>query len=166
MPDTRQHQTPEKEVMLGAFRAKRATPLHDGFELDPEMILFAKDQGQDPVSEFGAFCDHHRAIGSTFKDWKAAWRTWVRKAKRFNQGGKSNGASRSGITLSRLTRSDASQRTQLSTEFLAASKLQLTKLARHFRRDLDEMELLTYVWAFGICHQKLLRAPVRERSRP
>jgi hypothetical protein len=50
-----------------------------------------------------------------------------------------------GITLSRLTRSDASQRTQLSTEFLAASKFQLTKLARHFRRDLDEMELLTYV---------------------
>ena len=44
-----------------------------------------------------------------------------------------------------LTRSAANQPTQLSSEFLAVLRFQLTKLARHFRRDLDEMELLTYI---------------------
>jgi hypothetical protein len=44
-----------------------------------------------------------------------------------------------------LTRSAANQPTQLSSEFLVVLQFQLTKLARHFRRDLDEMELLTYI---------------------
>jgi hypothetical protein len=29
------------------------------------------------------FLDYHRAKGSVFKDWIAAWRTWMRNAARF-----------------------------------------------------------------------------------
>lgn len=31
------------------------------------------------------FLDHHRAKGSTFKDWDSAWRTWMRNAVEFSQ---------------------------------------------------------------------------------
>jgi uncharacterized protein YdaU (DUF1376 family) len=94
-PDTR-HQTPEKEEKLEAPRTKRATPLLDGFELDADLMLFAEENGVDPFGEFAAFRDHHKARGSTFRDWPAAWRQWVRKAKQFNQGGKASGTGSSG----------------------------------------------------------------------
>lgn len=34
------------------------------------------------------FVDHHTARGSTFKDWPAAWRTWMRNAVKFSSNGK------------------------------------------------------------------------------
>lgn len=64
---------------------KRATPFLDGFELDAEMIAFANEYGVKPVEEFARFRDHHKAKGSAFKDWKAAWRTWVRNAVEFRK---------------------------------------------------------------------------------
>jgi len=34
-----------------------------------------------------AFIDFHRAKGSVFKDWTAAWRTWVRNEIKFSRKG-------------------------------------------------------------------------------
>jgi hypothetical protein len=76
-------------------RPKRATPLMDGFELDTDMILFANENGVDAEREFAAFRDHHKAKGTVFKDWVAAWRNWVRNAKKFDRAG-SIAASRGG----------------------------------------------------------------------
>ena len=33
--------------------------------------------------ETDAFLDHHRGKGSVFKDWAAAWRTWMRNSVKF-----------------------------------------------------------------------------------
>ena len=60
------------------------------FDLTDEMRQFARQNGvADPAAESAAFCDYHRSKGSTFKDWLAAWRTWVRNAKKFAGKGKS-----------------------------------------------------------------------------
>lgn len=37
----------------------------------------------DPAQQTAQFLDHHRAKGSTFKDWTAAWRTWMSNAQRY-----------------------------------------------------------------------------------
>lgn len=37
----------------------------------------------DLVQEFAAFTDYHRSKGTTFKDWNAALRTWMRNARKF-----------------------------------------------------------------------------------
>lgn len=29
------------------------------------------------------FLDHHRAKGTAFRDWTAAWRTWMRRSRSF-----------------------------------------------------------------------------------
>lgn len=52
----------------------------------------AAEHGSNP-GEWQAFCDYHDSKGSRFKDWDAAWRTWLRNAKRF--GSHTNG--RSGV---------------------------------------------------------------------
>lgn len=36
--------------------------------------------------ETARFLDHHRAKGSVFKDWAAAWRTWMSRAAEYNGG--------------------------------------------------------------------------------
>lgn len=57
------------------------------WQLDREMRLFAADHGiADPDAEFEKFKDFHLARGNTFKDWCAAWRNWVRNAKKFDRG--------------------------------------------------------------------------------
>lgn len=70
----------------------RKTPFLDGFELDAEMIEFANAKHVDPIPEFDKFRDHHKAKGSLMKDWRAAWRTWVRRSPEFNGG--NNGSAR------------------------------------------------------------------------
>ncbi|WP_157043615.1 hypothetical protein [Nitrobacter hamburgensis] len=39
----------------------------------------------DGANEFDRFIDHHRAKGSTFADWEAASRTWLRNSVKFAQ---------------------------------------------------------------------------------
>jgi len=70
------------------LRAKKiAHPILPSWELDADMRLFAIDRGILNVDEtFAAFKDHHLARGSLFKDWRAAWRNWVRNAKKFDRG--------------------------------------------------------------------------------
>jgi hypothetical protein len=51
--------------------------------------------GTSPHPEARGFVDHHRGKGTTFKDWAAAWRTWLRRAPGFNGGGgRANGPAR------------------------------------------------------------------------
>jgi hypothetical protein len=90
-PETETEREKEAEIdSAPAERPKRATPFLDGFELDADMIQFANEHAVDPVKEFAAFRDYHKSRGNAFKDWVAAWRTWVRNAVKFN-GGKGNG---------------------------------------------------------------------------
>lgn len=47
------------------------------------MRVWAVEKGvaSDRIGgETERFLDHHRANGKTFKDWNAAWRTWISRA--------------------------------------------------------------------------------------
>jgi hypothetical protein len=63
--------------------AKRGTQLPRTFALTGDMRRWAKETfgaGPPLAEEFQRFCDYHRARGSVFRDWEAAWRNWMRKA--------------------------------------------------------------------------------------
>ncbi|MGA4995934.1 helix-turn-helix domain-containing protein [Nonomuraea bangladeshensis] len=53
------------------------------------MHKWARDNGirADLALETAQFLDHHRAKGSNFRDWPAAWRTWMRNTLKFAQQG-------------------------------------------------------------------------------
>lgn len=82
---------------------RKRTSLPVGFLLSEKMQAFAQSKGLDPpriAREFERFCDHHRAKGSLFADWEAAWRTWVGNAveySRKNGGGQGGGYKWNGI---------------------------------------------------------------------
>ncbi len=80
---------PSVEVLTSASAAaekpkpKRATALPDCFEPDDTAVGLASQLGVDLAGELAAFADHHLAKGSTYRDWQAALRTWLRNAARF-----------------------------------------------------------------------------------
>jgi hypothetical protein len=61
----------------------------DGFFLDDDLADHAAEKaGWDhgrAFEEFSRFENHHRAKGSIFADWRAAWRTWVSNGIRFDR---------------------------------------------------------------------------------
>jgi hypothetical protein len=59
---------------------KRATQLPDGWEPTDKHRDLARELKVDPDHEAEQFRDHHTAKGTTFKDWDAAFRTWLRNA--------------------------------------------------------------------------------------
>ncbi len=63
----------------------RATSLPDGFEPNETADRLAGELGLVVAAELEAFEDHHRANGTTFKDWQAAFRTWLRNSAKFAQ---------------------------------------------------------------------------------
>jgi hypothetical protein len=68
-------------------RKKLATATPPEFVITEPMWSWARDQGLPDgrvEPETAKFLDHHRAKGTTFKDWDAAWRTWMRKAVEFS----------------------------------------------------------------------------------
>jgi hypothetical protein len=67
---------------------RRASRLPDDFKPNETGLKLAADSGINAERELAKFRDHHTAKGSTFKDWQAAWRTWVGKAVDFGRGGK------------------------------------------------------------------------------
>lgn len=78
-----------KEPSTNRGGGPRATRLPQDFVVSPAMRAWA-ERIQPPVDVDGAteqFCDHHRAKGSTFADWVAAWRTWVRNEARWRARG-------------------------------------------------------------------------------
>ena len=62
---------------------KRAMQMPEGFSPSESHQSFAAETGVNLSAEFDAFSDYHRSKGSTFKDWDAALRTWLRNAKKF-----------------------------------------------------------------------------------
>ena len=71
-------------------KVKRATQIADGFPDATAMKAATKywrDQGRSDLNartEAAAFRDNKLQNGKTHKDWKAAWRTWLRNAIKYN----------------------------------------------------------------------------------
>jgi len=73
-------------------QAKRATVLPNDFRPDETADRLAQDLGISLDDELAAFADHHSAKGTTFKDWQAGFRTWLRNASKFRQARQQPGA--------------------------------------------------------------------------
>ena len=76
--------------------ASRATILPDDFQPNETVRQMAAELGLSLQAELAAFCDHHTAKGTTFRDWQAALRTWLRNASKFGQRAASVSPSRTG----------------------------------------------------------------------
>lgn len=61
----------------------RASVFPEGFAFNERAEEMAKGYGLNVHKEFAAFRDHHTAKGSIFRDWHAAFRTWLRNAVKF-----------------------------------------------------------------------------------
>lgn len=72
--------------------AKRATVLPNDFQPDQTAEALAQELGVNLDDELAAFADHHSAKGTTFKDWQAGFRTWLRNANKFRQTRQQRGA--------------------------------------------------------------------------
>lgn len=68
-----------------AAKPKRATQRPADFRPSQSHIDLAASLDVDLRAEWQQFCDHHDAKGSTFKDWPAALRTWIRNAAKFGR---------------------------------------------------------------------------------
>ena len=71
---------------------KRATQQPDNFQPTEAHRTFAAAHGLDLDWQFQKFTTHHKAKGTTFKDWDAGLWTWLRNAVEY--AGKSGGNSR------------------------------------------------------------------------
>jgi len=67
-------------------QTRQATRAPDHLLITPDMRSWATSKGVtvNLDEETENFLDRHRAKGSTFKDWTAAWRTWMRNSVKFN----------------------------------------------------------------------------------
>lgn len=67
---------------------KRVTSAPDRLEITVGMYAWAANEHglSRKVVDFetNQFLDHHRARGSTFKDWKSAWQTWMRRVNQYS----------------------------------------------------------------------------------
>lgn len=63
--------------------AKRACQMPEGFAPTADHYALARSLNVNMDREFVAFSDYHRSKGSTFKDWSAALRTWLRNSQRW-----------------------------------------------------------------------------------
>lgn len=80
-----QSQEEKKESAKTAPR-HRSTCWPEGFILTEPLLEYAKQNGvADPGFEWRRFENHHRAKGSTFKDWNRAWQSWVLRAREYGQ---------------------------------------------------------------------------------
>jgi len=64
---------------------RRSTSISEGTEISEKQLAYAQEQMQDSEihEEFQRFKDYHLSKGSLFKDWNAAWRTWLNNSKRW-----------------------------------------------------------------------------------
>lgn len=76
-------------TVIGADAPKatsaRATILPSDFMPNETAEQLAREFGLDLAGEQAAFEDHHAAKGTTFKDWQAGFRTWLRNSSKFRQ---------------------------------------------------------------------------------
>lgn len=78
------HQEPSEDPPLVPPKRKQAIPQNwvpsDRNIADATARQFSAKEIEDEAARFR---DYHLANGSTFKDWDAAWRTWLGNARRF-----------------------------------------------------------------------------------
>lgn len=74
-------------------RQTQQTGCPEIFEPSDSMKEWASnaDSSLNLKVETEKFLDYHKAKGSSFADWDAAWRTWIRNAVKFNSNGGFNG---------------------------------------------------------------------------
>lgn len=77
--------SPSEIGAASAAKPKRATQRPGDFRPDQAHVTLAAELGVDLRAEWQQFCDHHDAKGSTYKDWPAALRTWIRNAAKFGR---------------------------------------------------------------------------------
>ena len=80
-------------------KPKRACSIPDGWVPNDRNIQDAIDRSfsqQEMNHEANQFRDYHLAKGTTYKDWNAAWRTWLGNARKFARTNGNNGTSRPG----------------------------------------------------------------------
>lgn len=87
--------SPPRDTDVSLTRTTELEPKNDivkikagEYTLSDEAIetLASKHPLIDVRAEVEAFNDHHRAKGSTFKDWDAAFRTWCRNSSKWSKG--------------------------------------------------------------------------------
>lgn len=66
-------------------RAKRATQIPADWEPKPIHLEIATEYNLDPAFQLRSFRDYYQANGKTHKDWDAAFRVWLNKAKSFQR---------------------------------------------------------------------------------
>lgn len=90
-PANNRHRTINESsgIVIGAdapkTKSERAMALPDDFTPNETAEKLASDYGLSLADEQAAFEDHHAANGTTFKDWQAGFRTWLRNAHKFAQ---------------------------------------------------------------------------------
>ncbi len=64
--------------------------LPDDFSISEDMRKWGNETvpAVDLDFETQNFQDHYRANGKAFKDWTAAWRTWMRNSQKWNGNGR------------------------------------------------------------------------------
>ena len=83
---TEQNRGKKESTLSGAKEKKRKTQIADDWTPTAEELFWAESQAEkaglkiDWGLEADQFVDHHKKVGTVFADWKAAWRTWVRKS--------------------------------------------------------------------------------------
>lgn len=91
--NTRSKPDETPEDLFGSFEsppkkpARRAVQLPEGWVPNDKNIEHALSKNlthQEIEHEADQFRNHHHAKGSTYKDWDAAWRTWVGNARKFS----------------------------------------------------------------------------------
>jgi hypothetical protein len=65
--------------------AKRATQIPADWEPKPVHLEIATEYGLDPAFQLRSFRDYYAATGKPHKDWDAAFRVWLNKAKSFQR---------------------------------------------------------------------------------
>jgi hypothetical protein len=66
---------------------KRASTIPKDFSISDSMKEWASNRvnGIDIYAQTEMFIDHHKSKGSSFVDWDAAWRKWMRNAKNWSK---------------------------------------------------------------------------------
>jgi hypothetical protein len=74
---------------VSATPKRNATTIPDDFAIDDSMRLWADEKypSVNLESETEHWIDWAKANGKTFRDHKAAWRTWMRNSVKFRRGG-------------------------------------------------------------------------------
>lgn len=75
----------EEGSATGARRGKRAITLPSKWQPNEGHREYADNNRLNLSSEADQFRDHHRAKGSTMKDWDAAFRTWLRNSVKWRK---------------------------------------------------------------------------------